>query len=113
MPHANYTLRLATGELVTGPIQGSGGTLGACQHERLQIQIDRANAGDELGIYEPKAGHASMHVVAERDNPDLRKRRRAIDLRGAVLVREEHCPGCQRAAHASETDDYGYHPGCR
>lgn len=23
------------------------------------------------------------------------------------------CPGCQRPAHATETDDDGYHPGCR
>lgn len=25
----------------------------------------------------------------------------------------EHCPGCGKPAHASETDDDGYHPGCR
>lgn len=25
----------------------------------------------------------------------------------------DRCPGCNQPAHASETDDEGYHPGCR
>ena len=25
----------------------------------------------------------------------------------------DHCPGCGLPGHATETDDDGYHPGCR
>lgn len=113
MSHAQYTLELATGELVTGPIHGSGGTLGSGQHERLQIQIDRANEGEPLGIYEPKPGHASVHVTvtcpecsgsgmdpdqvdAEIDEIECSECsglghetvRRAVDLRGAKIVHD-------------------------
>lgn len=73
-----YTLRLADGRTVTGPIQGCGGVVPAGQDARIQIQIDRANEGDALHIYEPAPGCASMHTPGGG--------RITIDLRGATLI---------------------------
>lgn len=75
----HYTLTLADGRTVTGPIHGSGGTIPARQHDRVQREIDRANDGDRLGICEPAPGCASMHTPSGG--------RLTIDLRGARLHR--------------------------
>ena len=45
---------------------------------------------------------------------------RALQAAEALMTRKEidamdidHCPGCGKPGHATETDDDGYHPGCR
>jgi len=82
-----FTLKLATGEIVTGPIQGSGGTIhGSDAARRLQIEIKRADKGTPLGIYEPMPGHASLHLPDPNQDLPVDKRTRPIDLRGATLI---------------------------
>jgi hypothetical protein len=85
MSDAYYTIKLADGRTLTGPIQGNGGTIPAGQEARIQIQIDRANAGEALGIYEPKPGHACMRWY-EHGTPGPEMPREHVDLRGATLV---------------------------
>lgn len=80
-----YTIRLATGALVTGPVQGSGGVIGSGEHNlaRLQTQTRRANAGEPLGIYEPRPGHVVMypHYSAHDTGEPVE-----VDLRGAEVI---------------------------
>ena len=84
MSDAHYSIRLADGRTVTGPIQGCGGTIPSGQARRVAIQIERANAGDPLHIYEPAPGCASLRFY----NPNGPDRREVIDLRGATLIGE-------------------------
>ncbi len=91
MSDAKYSIKLATGDVVTGPIQGCGGTIPSGQAKRVQLQIDRANEGEPLGIYEPKPGCASMLVpvtVTEDNKHRMEYGRVSIDLRGATLIGE-------------------------
>lgn len=95
-----YTLQLADGRVVTGPIHGSGGLIGGGiqNWDRVQRQIARATEGDGLGVYEPKPGHARMYLNYDRDGGDPID----VDLRGALLAAYESdgvvtgpCPFCR------------------
>lgn len=80
-----YTIRLATGELVTGPVHGSGGVVGHGQGnaDRIRRAIRRANKGESTGLYEPQPGHARMYpAYSANDSGEPRD----VDLRGAELV---------------------------
>jgi hypothetical protein len=81
-----YTLKLATGEIATGSIHGSGGLVGAGEHNarRIRAQIERATKGWPLGIYEPKPGHCAMYTDGQSFEGW-----RQVDLRGAELVGQE------------------------
>ena len=85
--YALVTLRLASGEVV-GPLNvfGSGGAVmrGADVmrvHDYMAMLILRADGGRPLPCYEPEPGHCLMlrAGVTEED-------RRAVDLRGAVII---------------------------
>lgn len=79
-----YTIRQADGLLLHGPIHGCGGLVeGRHGADRIELEIVRATEGDDLGIYEPRPGHARMwpnYSAAGNGEPV------DTDLRGAVLV---------------------------
>ena len=78
-----FTLRLADGRVVTGPIQGAGGVVGTGGAARLRIDISRASEGKRLSIYEPKPGFARVYPnysALETGEP------LDVDLRGAELI---------------------------
>jgi hypothetical protein len=79
-----YLIKQANGIYVRGPVHGCGGLIGGGSHnfDRLAKQIERANEGDELGIYEPKPGHARMYIDYGRDGGTPID----VDLRGATLL---------------------------
>ena len=108
MSAAQYRLRLADGRIVTGPIQGCGGTIPSGQVRRIQIQIDRANAGEALGFYEPAPGCVSLRYY----NPNGPDRHETIDLRGAVLLGEYDPPRCGCAVNAPEADPAAFPCPC-
>ena len=69
--------------------------------DRVNFLLDRAHDARGNARYAKRMiAHARMVVAA----------RGCIDT-SAVTV--ERCPGCSGPAHASETDDDGYHLGCR
>ncbi len=47
---------------------------------------------------------------ARADEARTKARRAALPV---IDISIERCAGCDRPAHASETDDQGYHPACR
>jgi len=87
MPATRYTLKLATGEIVTGCIHGSGGLVGGGPHnaDRVRKLIERASKGWSLSVYEPKPGHCAMYPAYDTDFSAWRH----VDLRGAEFVAQE------------------------
>jgi hypothetical protein len=65
---------------VRGSVHGSGGVMrGTDTLDRLRLAIERANDGEDIGIYMPLPGHARMYID---DNSDDRF---DVDLRGATV----------------------------
>lgn len=85
--YALVTLRLASGEVV-GPLNlfGAGGAVmhsSDVQRVRdyVEMLILRADSGRPLPCYEPEPGHCLMLRAGVTDED-----RRAVDLRGAVII---------------------------
>jgi hypothetical protein len=81
---ARWAFRLADGSIVVGPVQGCGGVLRWNEgRDRLQLDTERARAGEELSVYEPKPGHVRVYpdysAAGNGDPVD-------VDLRTAVLL---------------------------
>jgi hypothetical protein len=67
------------GKVVTGVVQGSGGSIETLA--RLRGVISLATRGRDSGIYEPKPGHAAVYpnFNAHGDGKMV-----AVDMRGAT-----------------------------
>lgn len=63
---------------------------------------------------DPRIG---FEPTTERERCEARQlcadRLEMMSLTGTELRALDNCPGCGKPAHASETDDEGYHAGCR
>lgn len=81
----HWTIELATGERVTGAIQGCGGLIGTGFHnaDRIRGMIINATRGRPTHVFEPTPGHCRMYPNATtRDAGDHVD----VDLRGAKLI---------------------------
>jgi hypothetical protein len=65
-------------------VQGSGGIVrGRGAAERMALAVERATAGQDTGLYEPKPGHV-LGFYSKASGP---VEPREIDLRGATIER--------------------------
>lgn len=87
-----WTLKLADGRVVTGPIHGAGGKLGP-DRRTIERAIRQINRGRDSGCYEPEPGHLSLSTLYTA-HFDVRE---AIDVRGARVI------ACVLVAHGHES----------
>lgn len=77
-----FTIRLASGEVVTTHVHGSGGAMAVGAAGCLRLQIRRANEGRRLQVYEPLPGHVRAYRQTAKADVD----ERVLDLRGAEIL---------------------------
>lgn len=132
MSEVRFRITTAKGLVITGPVHGNGGLLGAsCSHlpfgereqhalKRLKRQQEFAEEGRELAIYEPEPGCCAMkpEFSAESDGPVV-----PVPLKGAKIeldpIHEPDCPivqdhtCCSCGAVDHKTEAHGPHDGTR
>jgi len=81
MSTPRFRIVTKSGKVVTGVVQGAGGSISTLA--RLKGAIHRATRGHDSGIYEPRPGHAAVYPNYSAQSNG---RMVVVDMRGALAL---------------------------